>query len=48
MQLDNAGHDATVELLVASGANTQLQDADGNTPLQLSRKSAINQFLYDA
>jgi len=42
------GHDASVELLIASGASCGLKDASGCTPLQLSRKSAINTMLYEA
>jgi ankyrin repeat protein len=39
------GHDTSVELLVASGANIEQQDADGNTPIQLSRKGTIHKML---
>lgn len=40
------GHDTCVEILVSNGADTELEDAEGNTPIQLSRKTAINKILY--
>ena len=39
------GHEAVVELLLKNGAQPDLEDADGQTPLSRARSAAVLRLL---